>query len=153
MSGCKKSCGDLEAGRNNSIILEFDTPLTSWFQMFQFQNHIKDVDLSECDASQVKSMSQMFQDCSKLQKVDFGNIDVSSIETMHFSFIGCSSLTSIDFSNLVFSKLNDMIRTFQGCSSLVSVNLKNVSHFANPVMELELLLIIIVKNVYLIIDF
>ena len=124
-SDCSKTC-NLQAGQNNEVILQFDFQLTSWENMFQYLNKIKEVDLSLCDASQVNSMVQMFQGCTGLQKVLFGNIDVSSITSMFFAFENCNSLVSLDFSNMVFSNLRIMLRTFQGCSNLEEINLKNI---------------------------
>ena len=59
--GCKKTCA-LEANKNNSVILEFDSPLNTWNYMFQSLTNIKEVDLSACIASQVVSMNICFKD-------------------------------------------------------------------------------------------
>ena len=63
--------------------------------MFERVTSIIEVDLSNFDASKVKSMAYMFFICSNLEKINLGNIDTSSVENMRTLFSCCYSLSSI----------------------------------------------------------
>ena len=99
---CIKTC-NLGAGES-TVILQYDYSLTNWFGMFGNLTSIKEVDLSNCDASQVTSMVQMFQGCSGLKSINLSTLDTSNVEDFSFMFSGCSSLTSADVSGFDVSK-------------------------------------------------
>ena len=48
--------------------------------MFYFVENIIEIDLSNFDASNVKTMQYMFFGCSNLEKIEFGNINTPSLE-------------------------------------------------------------------------
>ena len=77
---CSKTC-NLEGDRNN-ITLKFDTQIESYYLMFSGLKNIIEIDLSNFDASNVRTMQYMFFDCSNLEKIEFGNINTPSLETI-----------------------------------------------------------------------
>ncbi len=117
---CIKTC-ELPEGRNN-IILKFNVQIDLCTMMFYGLNNIKEIDLSNFDASLVQNMNWMFRDCSNLEKIYFGNIVTSSVDDIYGLFQGCSNLTSIDLSNFDFPKVRNMAAMFMGCSNLEQVN-------------------------------
>ena len=48
--------------------------------MFERLTNIIEIDLSNFDASNVRTMQYMFYGCSNLEKIEFGNINTSSLE-------------------------------------------------------------------------
>ena len=72
--------------------------------MFHTIKTIKEVDLSNFDASEVVSFGLMFYDCTQITRITFGDIDTSSLIDMDRTFQACRSLKSIDLSHLPFQK-------------------------------------------------
>ena len=85
---CRKTCF-LEGDKNN-ITLIFEELINSCKQMFYNVKNILEIDLSNFDTSDVKTMFQMFSGCSNLKKINFGNINTSSVENMFELFAMCS---------------------------------------------------------------
>ena len=69
---------NLVRGENN-VIIKFDPETESCQAMFQGLENIKEADLSNFDASKVKSMNHMFNDCKGLKAINLKNIDTSSL--------------------------------------------------------------------------
>ena len=103
---CDKQC-KLSEDRIK-IDLIFKNKINTCELMFNGLKNIIEVDLSDFDTSEVKSMKQMFYDCTKLEKIKFGKVNTSSVENMESIFDGCSELTSIDLSYLDTSKVTTM---------------------------------------------
>ncbi len=100
--------------------------------------HIKEIDISGWDVSNVKNMSSMFSWCEKL--TDIGDIsvwNVSNIEYMHFMFFNCKNLKSVgDLSSWDVSGVTNMYCMFYGCKNLTDIgdlsswdisNVKNIT--------------------------
>ena len=77
---CSKTC-NLE-GDKNKITLKFDTQIESCYAMFYELDIITEIDLSNFDASKVRTMQWMFDGCTNLKKIEFGNINTSSLENI-----------------------------------------------------------------------
>ena len=77
---CSKTC-NLKGDRNN-ITLKFDTQIESCNEMFEYLDNIIEIDLSNFDASKVRTMQWMFNGCSNLEKIEFGNINTPSLENI-----------------------------------------------------------------------
>ena len=145
----------------NTIIMKFDTQITTCQKMFSELTNIKTIDLSNFDSSQVTDMSYMFKGCTNLEFINLTNIDTSSVKIMtglfnnckklssldlsYFDtssvtsisdfFFGCNSLTSLDISNFKTSKIVDMSSMFRNCNNLISLNLSNFDTSSVTSME------------------
>ena len=148
-SDCKKSCSFTNSP--NNVIIEFNEQLTSCQKMFQEVPNIKEIDLSEFDASQVTEMNYMFDKCLDLKIVNFGsintsslkniegmfqfckflefadlsNFDLSHIYTISFMFSGCERIKNISFGNTKTPPLSGMASVFKDCGALTSIDLSN----------------------------
>ena len=109
----------------NTIILSWDTLLTSCESMFISLDHILSIDFSKFDSSKVTSMTNMFFGCSSLKTINFNNLDTSSVISMDYMFFSCNSLTSLDLSNFNTSSVLNMQKMFDSCISLVSIDLSS----------------------------
>ena len=109
----------------NYVELIWDTPLTNCSQMFKECSKILEIDLSNFDSSNVKTIESMFYECSSLTSINLTNFDTSNVSDMNQLFYSCISLNSIDLSSFITSKVNYMYSMFQNCSSLTSLNLSN----------------------------
>ena len=123
-TNCGRTC-DLAVGLN-SVTLKFDSEINSCSYMFGSLTNLKEIDLSDFDASQVVNMEHMFHGCSNLQKVTFGDINTRSVTNMGQLFEGCSNLVTIDLYNLKTGEVTSLESAFNGCSSLVSIDLSNL---------------------------
>jgi len=123
-ASCRKSCNLY--GNLNNITLRFENQIGSCKYMFKSVTSIIEVDLSNFDASKVKSMESMFILCSNLKKINFGNIDTSSVENMRTLFSCCYSLSSIiNLSKLNTSRVREIDYMFNKCESLKYLDLSN----------------------------
>ena len=122
---CNKTCY-LKGDRNN-ITLIFENQIESCKQMFSNLSNIIEIDLSDFDASMVKSMYRMLYYCENLEKINFGNINTSSLEEMKELFNNFKKLTSIDLSNFDASKVTTMNNIFNSCENLEKINFGNIN--------------------------
>ena len=122
---CIKTCS--LQGNINNITLRFENQIESTEKMFYGLNNIIQIDLSEFDASNVKSFAYMFYQCSNLEIINFGNINTSSVEDMQYLFYRCSKLISLDLSNFDTSKVTNMLRLIYQCSNLEKINFGNIN--------------------------
>ena len=107
----------------NTVIMEWETPLKSCSNMFTSLTNIIKVDLSNFDSSQVTDMSSMFYKCSNIKEINLNGLDTSVVEDMNSMFYECKSLTSLDFSSFNTLKVLYMQYMFFECDSLQSLNL------------------------------
>ena len=119
-----KTC-DLPTGLSE-VTLKFDDQLESCSEMFKDLNNLKEVNLSDFDASKVASMKSMFYGCSNLEKITFGNINTSSVTDLGQFLQGCSRLSSIDLINLDTSKVTNFAWMFFSCHNLESINFGSI---------------------------
>ena len=118
-NACKETCS---LSGETRITLTFNDGLDSCSNMFLNRKNIKEVDLINFDASQVKVMDSMFKGCSNLKQVTFGTIDTSNVGSVRELFQDCPLLESIDLSNLNIAKIMDISYMFKGCSGLKRVS-------------------------------
>ena len=104
----------------------------TWFnQIIDFENifddcrDITEIDLSNCDTSNVTNMKSMFDYCSQLISLNLSNLDTSKVTNMNSMFSHCSQLISLNLENFDTSKVLDMNSMFNGCSKLSYLNLEN----------------------------
>ena len=110
----------LVTGENN-IIIKFDPETESCKGMFQGLEKIKEADLSNFDASHVKSMDYMFAGCIGLESINLRNIDTSSLVQIQNIFEDCTSLISVDLSDLDYTVLQATYGMFLRCTNLQNV--------------------------------
>ena len=128
---CKKNCQFIN-GLNN-VTIKFDTQIESCESMFSGIPSVIEIDLSNFDASKVKTMYEMFFNCTNLKKITFGNINTSLVENMENLFNNCKNLTTIDSLNFDTLSVKNMKRMFCFCESILSINAEfnpqNVENF------------------------
>ena len=95
---CEKTCY-LSKDLNN-ITLKFSNQINSCEKMFKSLNNIKEIDLSNFDASKITSMNEMFQGCSNLASVILSNSNTYNLINISFMFHNCSNLEIINFGNI-----------------------------------------------------
>ena len=107
-------------------IKTLDACITNLDQVFDGQNGVKSIDLSEFDISKATSFVYMFGMCMNLKEIKFGNYKTSSANNMKGMFSGCYDLSSLDLSFLDTSQVTDMSYLFNECNSLISLDLSSV---------------------------
>ena len=107
----------------NTIIMEWETPLKNCSNMFNSLANITKVDLSNFESSQVEDLSKMFYKCSNLKEVNLSGLNTLLVTDMNSMFYECRSLESLDFSSFNTLKVKFMQYMFFDCDSLLSLNL------------------------------
>ena len=130
---CKKSC---EFGNGlNEVKIKFDNPLESCANMFDSQQSIIEIDLSNFDTSKVINMYRMFSDCVNVQKINLENINTSLVQNMDELFNACKRLTYINKLDFDTSSVVTMRGMFANCESILSIvaefNPQNVVNMEN----------------------
>ena len=120
---CKKSCSLIS--KTNTVILKFNTQITTCEKMFYGIKNITKIDLSKFDFSKVTNMAHMFHGCTNLATIQFGDINTKALLNMQHLFCNCAKLKTIDLSKFVTTKVTDLQFMFYQCTSLVSLDLSN----------------------------
>jgi len=107
----------------NTVIMEWETPLKNCSNIFTSLTNIIKVDLSNFDSSQVVDMSRMFYKCNNIKEINLNGLNTSLVTDMNSMFYECKSLLSLDFSSFNTLKVVDMHEMFFDCDSLTSLNL------------------------------
>ncbi len=92
---------------------------------FRELGHLKEINLTGLDTSNVTNFSDMFRKCSGLTSLDVSNWDVRNATTLSNIFSGCSGLTSLDVSNWDVRNATTLSNIFSGCSGLTSLDVSN----------------------------
>jgi len=116
---------NIEKSGKNNVTLIWNKPLQSCEKLFQSASTVTEIDLSNFDTSNVKTMKGMFVDCTYLKYVNFTNVITSTVTDMTNMFEGCNSLTSLDLSGFDTTKVTIMESMFSNCISLTFLNLSN----------------------------
>ena len=77
------------------------------------------------DTGKVTDMNRLFYGCENLQSIDMSSFNTSNVTDMGYMFFGCKKLTSLDLSNFITSKNTNMSCMFYGCETLSSINLSS----------------------------
>ena len=110
----------------NIIVMKWDYKIKDCSSMFKELTNIIEIDLSNFDASETRTMFNMFCSCKNLKNIIIGNnFDSSKVEDMGNMFRLCESLISLDLSNLNTISSYSMSYMFEGCISLQSLNIIN----------------------------
>lgn len=112
-----KSCKLSSAGMNKNV---------SFWNLFEHNDKIEIIDLSDFDFSKVTGIESAFARCNNLEIIIMGK-NVGKIRTgsMSLAFVGDMNLHSIDSSIFCFKSLY-MASLFSGCSSLESLDLSKL---------------------------
>lgn len=79
------------------------------------------IDFNDIDTSNVQIMEGVFAYQSKLTNIDISNWNVSDVKSMLEMFAGCKSLESIgDISDWKIDSLTDITGMFYGCDKLTN---------------------------------
>ena len=121
--------------QENTVIVSWNSSLTSCLNMFYNLNYILFIDFSEFDSSQVSDMIGMFFGCSNLKSINFKNFDTSLVTSMESMFCRCNSLISLNLSNFRTPLVTSMRKMFSNCTSLVSIDISNFNTSLVTTME------------------
>lgn len=97
MNSMLQDCHSLE-NLDKTGICDFDTSsleYTCW--MFDYCNHLIDIDLHKWTGTKLKDASGMFKDCYKLQRVDISNLKLDNLIGYQFMFGNCDNIAEIIF--------------------------------------------------------
>ena len=113
------------SGNENTIKMNWNSPLTTCSYMFFELSNIKNMDLSKFVTSEVTDMETMFYGCTSLTTIDLRNFNTSSVTKMGFMFYNCYSLVYLNLGNFNTSLTTNMIAMFCNCSQLTSLDLSS----------------------------
>ena len=109
--------------------------VTTMNDMFSMCSSLTSLDLSSFDTSNVTDIANMFAMCSSLTSLDLSNFNTNKVVDMYYMFFNCSSLMEIKFgSNFNTSAITDMGNMFSGCSSLTTLDLSSFNTSAVTIM-------------------
>ena len=109
----------------STIILKWNSLLTTCSKMFYDLSNIIKIDLSEFISTNVIDMSYMFYKCSNIKEINLSNLNTESVTSMDDMFYECDALTSLDLSNFNTLKVTSMQFMFYECNSLLSLDLSS----------------------------
>ena len=110
------------ANEINNITMKWSEPINDSSQMFFQLLNIKEIDLTDFDASLITNMECQFWSCFSLTSIKFKNFNTSSVKNMDSLFYNCKKLISLDLSSFDTSKVTYMDYMFYGCELLTSLN-------------------------------
>ena len=96
-------------------------------QMELYYRHLRKIDLSGIDTSQMTDMTNMFRDCESLEEVVLTGVDSSNVTSMDSMFMNCKNLKVADLHELKDDSLESISSMFEGCTSLERVDLSGFS--------------------------
>ena len=91
-----------------------------------FVNYEYDIDVSNWDVSNVRSMSYMFYECKNFN-CDLSNWDVSNVTNAFCMFAGCKKFNS-DLSNWNMANVKTAVYMFIGCDKMTIPNWYKLYH-------------------------
>ena len=112
----------------------FDTSqVKSMKWMFACIPNLTTLNLSSFNTANVTDMSAMFYNMSNLISLNLSNFNTSNVWNMYSMFSDMPNLTTLNLSSFDTSKVTDMSYMFYGMSNLISLNLSNfnTSHVTN----------------------
>ena len=92
----------------------------------------KDANLNDIDVSEITDMSELFYGLPNIRNIDISEWNVSNVKTMSMMFMECREF-SCDLSKWDVSKVHDMSSMFENCnnfnSDLSKWNVSNCENF------------------------
>ena len=111
-----------EEGDEYTIKLIIKSKIKSCNSMFRGCLHIKSINLSSFDTSEVQDMSLMFCKCYNLEELNLGNINTEKVTDMKQMFQKCKSLKEINFPPSFTTKnVNNISLMFADCWNLKDI--------------------------------
>lgn len=92
--------------------------ITEVDQMFGYCSNLKSVNLSNFDASNIKSMYRMFYNCTNLTNLDLSSFNTSNLNETTYMFNTCTKLTNLDLSSFDMGKVRAIENMFYNCNNL-----------------------------------
>ena len=118
----KKYYHSFEKAGLHSVIFHFQNKLDSLELFFNENSNLIEVDFSQLETENIKSLSNLFRQCSNLKKINFGsNFDTSKVTNMQYLFYFCGSLNELDLSSFKLENLINAEYMFAYC-----INLKEI---------------------------
>ena len=108
---------------SNTIIMNWNSPVTDCSKMFNELIYINSIDLSNFNSPNIVSMSYMFYNCQNLMHINFTNFKTSNVRDMNYTFYNCIALASLDLSSFDTTKVISMDYMFFNCLNLTSLKL------------------------------
>ena len=116
---------ELSTLKNTIILTWYNDSLDNLDFLFESCSDVDEIDLSNFNTSNLKSMSGMFSGCFSLTSLNLSNLDTSKVYNMEYMFEDCLSLALLDLSIFETSVVESMKGMFDGCLSLVSLDLSS----------------------------
>ncbi len=79
----------------HKIVIKFQQKITDCSFMFGWCDHIKSIDLSYFDSSNVTTMHHMFTRCHYLEKINLDYLNIGKVKDLSYMFNKCFSLTEL----------------------------------------------------------
>ncbi len=99
--------------------------VTNMSGMFNEDDDLQSLDLSNFNTSKVTDMSEMFYYCYDLKTLNLSSFDTSNVEYMYAMFRSCRYLKKLDLSKFNTSKVTSMHNMFRYCDDLKELNLSS----------------------------
>lgn len=93
--------------------------------MFAANVFLQDLDLTSLRTQNVENMEGMFLTCLSLKIINLSSFDTSNVTNMREMFAQCESLTDLDLSNFDTSNVTNMSGMFSECNSLTDIRCKS----------------------------
>ena len=103
--------------------------------MFYHCYHLKEIDLTGLDTSEVTTIRGMFAWCWNLENLDVTGLNTSAAVSMREMFLACNSLTSLDLTSFDLSNTTDLRMMFFRCYQLKHLALPTESTCAEIYMR------------------
>lgn len=111
----------------DNLILVGGSGLRSCGSMFWYMQHIKSIDVSNLNTSNVLDMSNMFGCCKELRQVNLHGVNTKCVKSMRDQFAGCGNLTTLDLSSFDTRKVKDFSCMFGDCMKLEYLNFPGIT--------------------------
>lgn len=106
--------------------LNFTNKLTNLQGAFNGCTQLLEIDVSDWDMINVKTLHQCFNNCSKLGYLDLSKWDIDNVTSTYYCFNGCSTLKSIgDTSNWNTTSIDNASAMFYDCNLLQELDVSN----------------------------
>lgn len=129
---CFQGCKNLKYVSGDATENTFKSTTGDMSYAFYGCTSLKNVDLTNCNISEIKNISGMFSNCTSIENINFGDNDVHGVENLENMFYKCLTLKSLDLSKFNTSKVTSMKQMFYRCESLEAINLSN---FVTPYLN------------------
>jgi surface protein len=122
----KKYYHSFEKAGLHSVIFHFQNKLDSLERFFNENSNLIEVDFSQLETENIKSMAHLFNKCRNLTKANFGsNFDTSKVTNMRNLFYSCKELNELDLSTFKLENVINAESMFEFCYKLKEIIFNN----------------------------